>query len=59
MTDPHVVDRLKRVSTALLCTELFKLGFRSVYLEGVRPAAAGPRMGGPASTWPGSMRSTA
>ncbi len=50
MADADIIDRLKRISTASLCTELFKLGFRSVYLEGVRPAAARPRMVGPAVT---------
>ena len=33
MTDGEIVEALKQVSTASLCTELFKLGFRSVYLE--------------------------
>ena len=47
---PGTIERLRQISTASLCTELFKLGFRSVYLEGVRPAAAGPRMAGPAVT---------
>jgi len=46
----ELIDRLKRISTASLCTELFRLGFRSVYLEGVRPAAVGARMAGPAVT---------
>jgi regulator of RNase E activity RraA len=45
-----VIERLRGISTASLCTELFRLGFRSVYLEGVRPAARGPRMVGPAVT---------
>jgi regulator of RNase E activity RraA len=47
---PELIERLKRVSTASICTELFRLGFRSVYLEGVRPAAPGARMAGPAVT---------
>lgn len=46
----ELIDRLARISTASLCTELFRLGFRSVYLEGVRPAATGARMVGPAAT---------
>src|SRR4029450_12350086 len=50
MRDGEMVEALKQVSTASLCTELFKLGFRSVYLEGVRAAAPGARMAGPAVT---------
>jgi regulator of RNase E activity RraA len=50
MTDGEILEALKQVSTASLCTELFKLGFRSVYLEGVRAAAPGARMAGPAVT---------
>src|SRR5918996_181042 len=47
---PEVLERLRGISTASLCTELFRLGFRSVYLQGVRPAARGRRMVGPAVT---------
>ena len=47
---PEIIERLRGISTASLCTELFRLGFRSVYLEGVRPASRGPRMAGPAVT---------
>lgn len=32
--------RLRKVSTATLTTQLFKRGFRNVYLQGVRPLAA-------------------
>ena len=48
--DAEVVERLRGISTASLCTELFRLGFHSVYLAGVRAAAHGPRMAGPAVT---------
>jgi len=44
------IERLGRISTPSLCPELFRLGFRSVFLEGVRPVAAGTRMAGPALT---------
>jgi regulator of RNase E activity RraA len=47
---PETVARLARVSTASLCTELFRLGYRSVYLEGLRPATPGARLAGPAAT---------
>jgi regulator of RNase E activity RraA len=47
---PDTIERLSRISTPSLCTELFRLGFRSVFLEGVRPVAAGCRMAGPART---------
>ena len=47
---PEIIERLRGISTASLCTELFRLGFRFVYLQGVRPAARGPRMAGPAVT---------
>ena len=40
-------DRLKTVSTATLCTALFKRGFRNQYIQDVRPLnpAAGPMVG--------------
>ena len=34
---PDTLDKLRRVSTATLCTQLFKRGFRNVYLQGVHP----------------------
>jgi regulator of RNase E activity RraA len=39
MTDfsPDCIARLKRVSTATLTTQLFKRGFRNVFIQGVRP----------------------
>ena len=40
-------DKLKTVSTATLCTALFKRGFRNQYIQDVRPLnpAAGPMVG--------------
>jgi regulator of RNase E activity RraA len=35
MTTSATVDRLRTVSTATLCTQMFKRGFRNVYLQGV------------------------
>ena len=49
---PDTLERLRKVSTATLCTQLFKRGLRNVYLQGVarltRPA--GGNMVGPAFT---------
>lgn len=39
--DPEVVDKLGRVSTATLATQLFKLGLRQQFLVGVRPVHRG------------------
>jgi len=44
------IERLRHISTPSLCTELFRLGMRSVFLEGVRPVRTGSRMAGPART---------
>src|SRR5262249_19123581 len=44
------LERLRRISTPTLCTQLFKLGFRNMYLHGVRPVCADLRMAGPAVT---------
>jgi len=33
----QTIERLKRVSTATLTTQMFKRGFRNVFLQGVRP----------------------
>ncbi len=33
--DPTTVERLRHVSVATLCTQLFKRGFRNVYLQGI------------------------
>jgi regulator of RNase E activity RraA len=40
-------DKLKTVSTATICTALFKRGLRNQYIQGVRPLnpAAGPMVG--------------
>jgi regulator of RNase E activity RraA len=35
MTTSATIDRLRTVSTATLCTQMFKRGFRNVYLQGV------------------------
>lgn len=47
---PETLDRLREVSTPTLTTQLFKLGFRNVFLHGVRPVCAGSRMAGEAVT---------
>jgi regulator of RNase E activity RraA len=45
------LDRLRRVSTATLTTQMFKRGFRNVFLQGVRPLARyGANMVGAAYT---------
>jgi regulator of RNase E activity RraA len=36
LLDPVTVDRLRHVSAATLCTQLFKRGFRNVFIQGVR-----------------------
>ena len=44
-------DQLAKVSTATLCTALFKRGLRNQFIQDVRPLAAGrPNMVGPAFT---------
>ncbi|HEX4986620.1 MAG TPA: ribonuclease activity regulator RraA [Burkholderiales bacterium] len=47
---PQVLDQLRRVSTATLTSQLFKLGFRNTYLTGVKPLNPGLRMAGEAVT---------
>jgi regulator of RNase E activity RraA len=47
---PETRARLGRVSTPTLATQLFKLGYRSRWLHGVRPVSAAPRMVGEAVT---------
>ncbi len=47
---PHTLDRLGRISTPTLTTQLFKLGFRSTFLAGVRPLCPERRMAGEAVT---------
>ena len=52
---PDTLARLTRVSTATLCTRLFKAGFRSVFLAGLKPVGPAARMVGPAVTVPANM----
>ena len=47
----QTLERLRHVSTATLCTALFKRGLRNQFIQDVRPLAAGlPNMVGPAFT---------
>ena len=45
-----VIERLKATGTPTLCTQLYKLGFRNVFMHGVRPLNSGARMAGEAVT---------
>jgi len=47
MLSEQIRDKLKAVSTATICTALFKRGFRTQYIQDVRPLnpAAGPMIG--------------
>jgi len=47
---PETIDRLRHVSTPTLTTQLFKLGFRNVYLTGVRALCPSVTMAGEAVT---------
>ena len=47
---PETLDRLRRVSTATITTQLFKLGFRRTFLHGLRPLWPEGRMAGEATT---------
>ena len=47
---PDTLERLRRISTPTLTTQLFKLGFRHPFLHGVRPLCPGRRMAGEAVT---------
>ena len=47
---PQVLEQLKRISTATLTSQLFKLGFRNTYLTGVKPLNPALRMAGEAVT---------
>jgi regulator of RNase E activity RraA len=47
---PETLDRLRRISTPTLTTQLFTLGFRSRFLHGVRPLCPDARMVGEAVT---------
>jgi len=45
------IDRLRHISTATLCTQLFKRGFRNVFVQGVKRLAKGDgNLVGPAFT---------
>ena len=46
----ETLERLRQISTPTLCTQLLKLGFRNVYLQGVRPLCPNKRMAGEAVT---------
>ena len=49
--NPSTLATLRRVSTATLTTQMFKRGFRNVFLQGVRPLGTyGENMVGPATT---------
>ncbi len=48
---PECLARMRRVSTATLTTQMFKRGFRNIFLQGVRPLSAyGENLVGPAYT---------
>lgn len=50
--DPATIDRLRKVSVATLCTQLFKRGFRNVFIQGIRrlTTPSGGNLVGPAFT---------
>ena len=50
--NPNTLERLRHVSTATLCTQLFKRGFRNVYLQGIArlTTPSGGNLVGPAFT---------
>jgi regulator of RNase E activity RraA len=50
LLQPETLERLGRISTPTLCTQLYKLGFRSRFLSGVRPVRSDCRMAGEAVT---------
>jgi len=47
---PDTIEKLGRISTPTLTTQLFKLGFRNTFLHGVRPLCPDRHMAGPAVT---------
>jgi regulator of RNase E activity RraA len=47
---PETLERLRRISTPTLCTQLYKLGLRTRFLTGVRPLRPDQRMVGEAVT---------
>jgi len=50
--DPATLARLSRVSVATLCTQMFKRGFRNVFIQGIRrlTTPSGGNLVGPAFT---------
>jgi regulator of RNase E activity RraA len=50
--NPDTLERLRHVSTATLCTQLYKRGFRNVYLQGISrlTTPSGGNLVGPAFT---------
>jgi len=51
-SNPQTIELLRHVSTATLCTQLFKRGFRNVYIQDIAPltSPSGGNMVGPAFT---------
>lgn len=52
MATPETIERLRGVSSATLCTQLFKRGFRNVYIQGIArlTTPSGGNLVGPAYT---------
>ena len=50
--NPNTLERLRHVSTATLCTQLYKRGFRNVYIQGISrlTTPSGGNLVGPAFT---------
>jgi regulator of RNase E activity RraA len=50
--NPDTLEKLRAVSTATLCTQLFKRGFRNVYIQGIKrlTTPSGGNLVGPAFT---------
>jgi regulator of RNase E activity RraA len=50
--NPNTLERLRHVSTATLCTQLYKRGFRNVYIQGIArlTTPSGGNLVGPAFT---------
>lgn len=50
--NPQTIELLRQVSTATLCTQLYKRGFRNVYIQDIAPLTtpSGGNMVGPAYT---------
>ena len=49
---PETLEKLRRVSVATLCTQLYKRGFRNVYIQGIKrlTTSSGGNLVGPAFT---------